>query len=303
MSNLKRIVKDLAKKESATYKDPGQLGQYSATNQVAEDEVVGASGHLGRYLKSRGIDPRYVTRNKRIAASKTNDFKKWQQWHDEEKEPEDVEESKDSWSALAQQRAKKKWMRMNQRRRESELYHSMAAAHRSHKQESVEEDTQSHSLPSPTAKRASQLSSEKSKHNPIVTPGLRKEDNFEAPDSATQSVPNNTGSSMDSPAEQPSNLKREMSKSARIIKSIYKKQRVTEDMFDHEKEDKSVQTYGKKPKMQDGTGIKGDSDGNGKAKVVISGGTTLTGDKRDTIEVEPEMKRPNKNDGSVIKKQ
>ena len=267
MSNLKRIVKDLAKKESATYKDPGQLGQYSATNQVAEDEVVGASGHLGRYLKSRGIDPRYVTRNKRIAASKTNDFKKWQQWHAEEKEPEAVEESKDSWSALAQQRAKKKWMRMNQRRRESELYHSMAAARRSHKQESV------------------------------------KEDNFESPDSATQSVPNNTGSSMDSPAEQPSNLKREMTKSARIIKSIYKKQRVTEDMFDHEKEDKSVQTYGKKPKMQDGTGIKGDSDGNGKAKVIISGGTTLTGDKRDTIEVEPEMKRPNKNDGTVIKKQ
>ena len=45
------------------------------------------------------------------------------------------------------------------------------------------------------------------------------------------------------------NRKKELSKSARMIKSIYKKHRmVKEDLYDHEKEDKSVKTYGKKPK-------------------------------------------------------
>jgi hypothetical protein len=50
----------------------------------------------------------------------------------------------------------------------------------------------------------------------------------------------------------------QMSKSARIIKSIYKKAGVT----------------GEKPK----------------AAAVLSGGTTMTGEKRDTIEIDPMMK-------------
>ena len=41
-----------------------------------------------------------------------------------------------------------------------------------------------------------------------------------------------------------------MSKSARMIKALYKKHRmVKEETYDHEKEDKSVATYGKKPKF------------------------------------------------------
>jgi hypothetical protein len=85
--------------------------------------------------------------------------------------------------------------------------------------------------------------------------------------------------------------KRQMSKSARMIKALYKKHRVVkEDMYDHEKEDKSVATYGKKPKMSQTD--KNDSLGENKpqAAATLTGGTTLTGVKRDNIEIDPIMR-------------
>jgi hypothetical protein len=73
------------------------------------------------------------------------------------------------------------------------------------------------------------------------------------------------------------------------VKSIHKK--LKEELYDHEKEDKSVATYGKKPKLQ--TTKKEDSFGENKpeAALTMTGGTTLTGNKRDTIEIDPMMKR------------
>jgi hypothetical protein len=79
----------------------------------------------------------------------------------------------------------------------------------------------------------------------------------------------------------------QMSKSARIIKSIYKRKGMKEEIYDHEKADKSVATYGKKPKIQ----TTGDSTmEKPQAAAIMTGGTTLTGEKRDTIEIDPMMK-------------
>jgi len=59
-------------------------------------------------------------------------------------------------------------------------------------------------------------------------------------------------------------------KSARIIKSIYKKKGKNESMYDWEKDDKP------------------------NAKITLQGGTTMTGKPRDTVEIEPVLKtRPN----------
>ena len=82
----------------------------------------------------------------------------------------------------------------------------------------------------------------------------------------------------------------QMSKSARIIKSIYKRKNMKEETFDTEKEDKSVATYGKKPKLTDTT-KKIDTVGDKtQAAAIMSGGTTLTGTPRDVIEIDPMMK-------------
>lgn len=85
--------------------------------------------------------------------------------------------------------------------------------------------------------------------------------------------------------------KKEMTKSARMIKALYKRKNVKEETYDWEKEDKSVQTYGKKPKVQ--MTDKKDSYGEEKPKAAITmtGGTTLTGEKRDDVEIDPMMKK------------
>jgi len=103
---------------------------------------------------------------------------------------------------------------------------------------------------------------------------------------AASSMPNDGANSPDD-VEQPKNKKLiQMSKSARIIKSIYKRKGMKEEIYDHEKEDKSVATYGKKPKMQS---VSTDLE-EPQAAAVLTGGTTLTGEKRDTIEIDPMMK-------------
>jgi hypothetical protein len=81
---------------------------------------------------------------------------------------------------------------------------------------------------------------------------------------------------------------------AQRVKSIYKK--LKEEMYDHEKADKSVVTYGKKPKFE-----KAEKDEGGEKKpsaaAILTGGKTLTGQPRDTVELDPLMRnRPNQPD-------
>lgn len=83
-------------------------------------------------------------------------------------------------------------------------------------------------------------------------------------------------------------VKSQRSKSARIIKSIYKNKNMREDIYDHEKDDKMTQVMGKKPKT-----VKMDKNSIGdepQALVVMTGGKTLTGEPRDTIEIDPLMR-------------
>jgi hypothetical protein len=91
--------------------------------------------------------------------------------------------------------------------------------------------------------------------------------------------------------------KKEMSKSARMIKALYKKHNMKEDMTDWEKEDKSVQTYGKKPKVQTTSKESSYGEDKPKAAVIMTGGTTMTGKPRDMGEIDPMLKnRPGPDD-------
>jgi hypothetical protein len=122
-----------------------------------------------------------------------------------------------------------------------------------------------------------------------------KEDIYQDSQASTQ-TPSDMGTTANQ-TEPTYSRRKEMSKSARIIKSIYKKKGVVkEDMYDHEKEDKSVQTYGKKPKMN--MTDKKDSFGEEKpdAAAIMTGGTTMTGEKRDDVEIDPMMRnKPGQN--------
>jgi hypothetical protein len=116
--------------------------------------------------------------------------------------------------------------------------------------------------------------------------GKQNEDMWQDPQAATQTPADGANG-----GNQVADRKRQMSKSARMIKALYKRKGVVkEDMYDHEKEDKSVATYGKKPKMSQTD--KKDSLGENKpqAAATLTGGTTLTGVKRDNIEIDPIMR-------------
>jgi hypothetical protein len=116
--------------------------------------------------------------------------------------------------------------------------------------------------------------------------GTQKNENYQDPMAAT-SMPGDCANSPDDVMPKDKNNKLiQMSKSARIIKSIYKKKGMKEEIYDQEKENKSIATYGKKPKMQQ---VNTDLE-EPQAAAVLTGGTTLTGEKRDTIEIDPMMK-------------
>lgn len=115
------------------------------------------------------------------------------------------------------------------------------------------------------------------------------EDIYQDPQAATQTVfdgGNNTDVSI---------VRQQLSKSARMIKALYKSKGMKEELNDWEKEDKAVLSPGKKPKLQTmdkklGIGEKP------KAAAIMTGGKTLTGTPRDTIEIDPVMKqRPGAN--------
>lgn len=113
------------------------------------------------------------------------------------------------------------------------------------------------------------------------------EDVYQDPQAATQ-----TAFDMGTTADQTEptySRKKEMSKSARMIKSLYKHNNMKEELYDHEKEDKSVVTYGKKPKAEK---VQVDGDENNQAAMVLKGGKTLTGQTRDTLEIDPVMRKP-----------
>ena len=82
------------------------------------------------------------------------------------------------------------------------------------------------------------------------------------------------------------------SKASKMIKALRKKRNVKEELYDWEKEDKSVQSYGKKPKFakpnpNSKSNLAADTN---VSRAVMSGGTTLTGEKRDDVEIDPMMK-------------
>ena len=91
----------------------------------------------------------------------------------------------------------------------------------------------------------------------------------------------------------------QMSKSARIIKSLYKKHNMKEETYDFEKDDKSSQSkpYGKKPSFTSTDKYKNAGENKPEARAVMKGGTTLTGQPRDMVEIDPSMKnRPDRPD-------
>jgi hypothetical protein len=113
--------------------------------------------------------------------------------------------------------------------------------------------------------------------NKIKVSAVRKEgmseDKYQDPNAATQTV----GMEVES---------------KKRFRTLRKESVMREELYDWEKEDKSVQSYGKKPKFakpnpNSKSNLAADTN---VSRAVMSGGTTLTGEKRDDVEIDPMMK-------------
>ena len=142
------------------------------------------------------------------------------------------------------------------------------------------------------------LAKKPSKKASFISRLLNKEDTYQDSYAATQT----TGMEIvDLPADEKYNKRKEMSKSARMIKSLYKKKGMKEGidgqsgggiMYDKEKTDKLETPYGKKPSMVRADKKLTISDKEPQAAAVLTGGKTLTGQNRDTLEIDPVMRKP-----------
>jgi len=113
-----------------------------------------------------------------------------------------------------------------------------------------------------------------------------KEDIYQDGQSATQST-FDMGNNTDDTSQTFNRVKRAM-----------KKKHVKEDTYDWEKADKLATSPGKKPKMDKSNEKTGEATTKPKAAAILSGGTTMTGEPRDAIEIDPSMQgRPGQDGG------
>jgi hypothetical protein len=81
----------------------------------------------------------------------------------------------------------------------------------------------------------------------------------------------------------------------KIVKEFYATARqVQEDLYDWEKDDKAAKPYGKKPSVKKYDGVENIGDNKPNARLILKGGKTLTGEPRDTVEIDPMMKNRSK---------
>jgi len=301
MSRKVNVVKKNTEPAKPANVDAGQLGQYSAKSQISE-------GSLEQYLLSKGINPKYVSTPTKIAHSKSAQYLKWKQSHTFEevsiKSPiidkhQDLKKSKTAGEIMHHNPIKKEGSQVPALTPESVQVNESP-------KEGGRKKFSGMFNPAPKGTFAYDQAMRKKKHDEIekqqskdgsgmtsaidrLEKHLNKEDVMD-PQAAIAKVPDTDPSI--------SERTRQLSKSARMIKALYKSKRmVKEDLYDHEKEDKSVATYGKKPKFDKAD--EKDSAGENKpaAAATMTGGTTLTGEKRDDIEIDPMMRlRPGQPD-------
>lgn len=321
MSNsklLKSIIKktlpnDVTPSFGTDPKDP-----WSAKANIAEELDMSESeaSILSRYLKSRGLNPEFASKDQKIAHSKTGQFIKWKRDHMLESDTsleeavdkrdtvtfdipflirvleyvrEDIKSDIDLHkvvTSLITIRNKgvltMKHYQFITRLREEVSLDEKEADYGPEYQDKVKSiGDKAKQGPKKTVWVPAKYGT--GGQYKVVPVGDIKE--YMEPMAATQS-PGDGANSPDDVEPMPKGKKLiTMSKSASIVKGLYKSPTIKEDAYDPEKEEKPAATMGKKPKMQKDP--EDTTSGKPLAAAIMSGGKTLTGTPRDVIEIDP----------------
>ena len=273
--------------------------------EVETEESLVEDAMLDKYLSSRGINPKYVTKNMKVSHAKSSEFVKWKHDHMVEEIVTEETDKKDMICMDIPLLIRVLEFTREEMSSDIEL-HNMVERLINMRHDVPLDMTHYDAITSKLVKEGKESALDKfrkasaereKKHDEIekkrqMNPGdstsaidrlekhLNKEDVFQDPQAATQTVFDNGTSTNDT--------QEKMSKSARMIKALYKKLNMKEDTYDWEKDDKNQTSPGKKTKEE----VKEKPE----ARAILTGGKTLTGDKRDTLEIDPMMKnRPDLN--------
>ena len=271
-SKIKDLVKKTNTEKTSFGTDP--MEPWSAKYNVNEDAV------LDRYLLSRGLNPKYVNKDIKVSHAKSNQFINWKNSHSAELQREAVDKRdvvmfdipflirvleyarEDAKTDMDLHKVVTKLIQIRNKGVLTMKDYNFVTRLKEHFEIDEVLSEQTDETKKDWEKKA-QSRSEIWRRKRLKI----DEDKYQDPMAATQTV----GSEVDTDALP--KRKRELTKSARIIKSIYKKKRVKEELYDHEKEDKGAK-FGERPF----------------AAVVLKGGKTMTGTQRDTIEIDPMMR-------------
>lgn len=265
-SKIKEIVKKTVAEKPSFGTDP--MEPWSAKYNVTEDAA------LDRYLLSRGLNPKYVNKDIKVSHAKSNQFINWKNSHSAELQREAVDKRdtvtfdipflirvleyarEDAKTDMDLHKVVTKLIQIRNKGVLTMKDYNFVTRLKEH----FEIDDL---IAEQEWEKKAQARSEIWRRKRLKI----NEDKYQDPMAATQTV----GSEVDT--DSVPRRKREMTRSARMIKSIYKKKRVKEELYDHEKEDKGAK-FGEKPF----------------AAAVLKGGKTMTGTQRDTIEIDPMMR-------------
>ena len=271
-SKIKDLVKKTNTEKTSFGTDP--MEPWSAKYNVNEDAV------LDRYLLSRGLNPKYVNKDIKVSHAKSNQFINWKNSHSAELQREAVDKRdvvmfdipflirvleyarEDAKTDMDLHKVVTKLIQIRNKGVLTMKDYNFVTRLKEHFEIDEVLSEQTDEAKKEFEKKAQDRSEIWRRKRLKID-----EDKYQDPMAATQTV----GSEVDTDALP--KRKRELTKSARIIKSIYKKKRVKEELYDHEKEDKGAK-FGEKPF----------------AAAVLSGGKTMTGTQRDTIEIDPMMR-------------
>ena len=293
---LKALIKGNVKDRPTFGTDPND--PWSAKSNISEDEL------LNRYMKTRGLNPKTASKISKIAASKTGDFNKWKSQHVSGGRLPTIKSEQSTYLAsptLKRQRTLDKAFKKSKPIRIAgpDMHRNV---HKGTTQFEEVDKKDTVTMDIPLLIRMLELAREDIKtdadlHKVVeklidirnkgtltmddyefvskLKESLQLEDTYQDTYAATQSVsPETYNQSTD-------DTENSVSRKAKMIKKIHKESKVfKEDLYDHEKEDKSVATPRKKAKVETLPN----------ASAVLTGGTTDTGKPREDIELDPVMK-------------
>lgn len=364
MSDNFKKVKALLQRPAPPKKfgtDP--MEPWSAPNQVAEDSIKGErASTLARYLKSRGINPTFVSKNQRIAHTKSDSYRKWMRDHmfeeveelDEvltkattagetihdfvhsknkifagdskkqrirralgayyKKQNEEIDKDMTEMYGSSAQvfHNPQEYLDSIQKKKEAEkksvskvtnLVKKPNSTQMTVKKEDVSEEkkdtrTASEKMSDYAVKRHKvyqDIADKQKEHVKKWNEDHKDEPHLQIP--VKEDIQQDSQSATQTTFDMGNNTD-DTSQTFNRVKRAMKKKHVKEDTYDWEKADKSVASPGKKPKMDKSNEKDGEGVAKPKAAAVLSGGTTMTGEPRDTIEIDPSMRgRPGQDGG------